>query len=233
MIKAVHYFQHFLKGAEFTILTDHKNLTTLTKGGEPHNKRYGRWIEWINEYSFTIKWVAGDSEDIRMADLLTRFGPSDEEMENLGCEDAMATRVAVMFDMEPVLVKEVLTFDSLHNTQFARDEEDEDDGMNALIRQFLEEADGDAIVQDINEEDSDIPQDADEKAAEESIAEESTAEAASKISSWKQFHEELVRWGEHGSERWMWTAKGKQEGDTAKRLPEIFKDKGLYLMRMP
>ena len=83
-VYAIDYFSHYLKGAAFTLYTDHAPLTKLST---VHTKTLHRLHALLNEYSFDIKHVAGKENAV--ADFLSRsHGP------------ATVNAIAAMADLE-------------------------------------------------------------------------------------------------------------------------------------
>ena len=53
-IWAMEHFQYYLKGREFTLVTDHKALEALNNKNEIKSARIQRWIERINNFDFNF-----------------------------------------------------------------------------------------------------------------------------------------------------------------------------------
>lgn len=65
-----------LLGCHFTLVTDHKSLEFM-KEKRKLIPRLQRWMEYINRFDFTIKWVEGVSN--KVADALSRYYTHEEE----------------------------------------------------------------------------------------------------------------------------------------------------------
>jgi hypothetical protein len=68
VVRALREFRPYLEGSEFTVCTDHHNLTHL-QTQVPPSKRYARWIEYLQQFSGTIVYVKGSKN---LADALPR-----------------------------------------------------------------------------------------------------------------------------------------------------------------
>jgi hypothetical protein len=68
-------FQYFLKGREFTLITDHIALKALTEKGEIKSARISRWIERIQEFNFNVEYKPGKA--IPHVDGLSRLASSE------------------------------------------------------------------------------------------------------------------------------------------------------------
>ena len=66
---AVKCFKHYLEGAQFVIITDHKPLLHLMTMKEPSTRQW-RAIEYLSNFSFRLEYIKG--EDNVLADLLSR-----------------------------------------------------------------------------------------------------------------------------------------------------------------
>ncbi|KAF9762722.1 Transposon Ty3-G Gag-Pol polyprotein [Nosema granulosis] len=53
-------FEYFLKGGEFTLVTDHIALKALNAKGEIKSPRITRWIERIQQFSFKVEYKLGE-----------------------------------------------------------------------------------------------------------------------------------------------------------------------------
>ena len=69
VVWATEYFDYFLSGAPFTVITDHDPLTYLRAIPQPHG-RLARWILRLEQYEYTMKYKPGKS--IPHADALSR-----------------------------------------------------------------------------------------------------------------------------------------------------------------
>jgi len=69
LVRALEVWQHYLLPKEFVIHTDHESLKHL-KGQGKLNKRHGKWVEFIEQFPFVIKYKQG-KENI-VADALSR-----------------------------------------------------------------------------------------------------------------------------------------------------------------
>ncbi|KAL4519383.1 hypothetical protein Ndes2526A_g00470 [Nannochloris sp. 'desiccata'] len=73
VILALKYFEHYLKNAQVTVLSDHMGLSTfLTKKGIKETRRHMRWKDFLAEFDIQIKHIAG--RDNVVADALSRRG---------------------------------------------------------------------------------------------------------------------------------------------------------------
>ena len=70
VVWATEYFDYFLSGAPFTVVTDHDPLTYLHSIAQPHG-RLSRWILRLEQYTYSIKYQAGKT--IPHADALSRI----------------------------------------------------------------------------------------------------------------------------------------------------------------
>lgn len=72
LVEGIRYWEHILKGVpHFTILTDHQSLTYYHKPDTPlKNERINRWLSYLSQFSFTIKYLKGKSNVV--ADALSR-----------------------------------------------------------------------------------------------------------------------------------------------------------------
>lgn len=69
-IWAMEHFEYYLKGREFVLITDHKALEALNSKNEIKSQRIQRWIERINNFDFTVKYIKG--ENLPHVDALSR-----------------------------------------------------------------------------------------------------------------------------------------------------------------
>ena len=69
---AIKHFHHFLEGRTFHVLTDHKPLTyALHSHSNRHSPRQARQLDYISQFTFTIRHVHG--VDNVVADALSRI----------------------------------------------------------------------------------------------------------------------------------------------------------------
>ncbi|KAF9763117.1 Retrovirus-related Pol polyprotein from transposon gypsy [Nosema granulosis] len=54
-------FEYFLKGREFTLVTDHIALKAINEKGELKSARISRWIERIQQFNFEVEYKPGES----------------------------------------------------------------------------------------------------------------------------------------------------------------------------
>ena len=73
IVLAIEYFQYYLYGEKFTVITDHKPLKHLLKSNEPAS-RLIRWRWRLSRFDFTIVYRAGTTNG--NADALSRL-PTD------------------------------------------------------------------------------------------------------------------------------------------------------------
>ena len=73
IVLAIEYFQYYLYGEKFTVITDHKPLKHLLKSNEPAS-RLIRWRWRLSRFDFTIVYRAGTTNG--NADKLSRL-PTD------------------------------------------------------------------------------------------------------------------------------------------------------------
>ena len=69
LVRALQTWQHYLWPKEFVIHTDHESLKHL-KGQDKLNRRYAKWMEFIETFPYVIKYKQG-KENI-VADALSR-----------------------------------------------------------------------------------------------------------------------------------------------------------------
>ena len=69
LVRALDVWQHYLLPKEFVIHTDHESLKHL-KGQGKLNKRHGKWVEFIEQFPYVIKYKHG--KDNVVADALSR-----------------------------------------------------------------------------------------------------------------------------------------------------------------
>ena len=69
---AIKHFRHFLEGRPFHVLTDHKPLIfALNTRSDCHSPRQARHLDYISQFTFTIRFVHG--LDNVIADALSRI----------------------------------------------------------------------------------------------------------------------------------------------------------------
>ena len=72
LVYALQYYDHYLHGREFTVLTDHRALMFLLE--QPMNRVLSNWLSLILEYRFKVKHVPGYTNGA--PDFLSRaYGP--------------------------------------------------------------------------------------------------------------------------------------------------------------
>ena len=69
LVRALQTWQHYLWPKEFVIHTDHQSLKHL-KGQKKLNKRHARWVEFIETFTYVIKYKQGKENVV--ADALSR-----------------------------------------------------------------------------------------------------------------------------------------------------------------
>jgi hypothetical protein len=74
IVYALYKFDHLLRGAEFTLRTDHKNLTYLV---DSKSERVQRWRTEMQEYDFVVEHIAGEANVL--ADAFSRQLELDEQ----------------------------------------------------------------------------------------------------------------------------------------------------------
>ncbi|KAF9743553.1 Retrovirus-related Pol polyprotein from transposon, partial [Nosema granulosis] len=60
-IWGIEKFEYFLKGREFTLVTDHIALKAINEKGELKSARISRWIERIQQFNFKVEYKPGES----------------------------------------------------------------------------------------------------------------------------------------------------------------------------
>ena len=70
IILTIEFFHIFLYGHHFTVWTDHMPLTFI-KNKKTSSARLRRWRERLIIYNCTVKYIAGEDNDI--ADFLSRL----------------------------------------------------------------------------------------------------------------------------------------------------------------
>ena len=70
VIYSVSKFNRYLYNNKFVLHTDHKGLSTLSKGSSV-NSRIQRWQMYMNQYTFTVNYIPGDQNVF--ADYLSRL----------------------------------------------------------------------------------------------------------------------------------------------------------------
>ncbi|CAR64332.1 YALI0E14388p2 [Yarrowia lipolytica CLIB122] len=71
IIHALRKWRHYLLGRPFLIETDHQSLSYFTSQTHPPSGRLSRWLDFLAEYDFEIKYVPGKDNDA--ADGLSRM----------------------------------------------------------------------------------------------------------------------------------------------------------------
>jgi len=69
LIRALQTWEHYLVSQEFTIHSDHESLKYL-KGQHKLNKRHAKWVEFLEQFQYVIKYKKGKSNIV--ADALSR-----------------------------------------------------------------------------------------------------------------------------------------------------------------
>ena len=77
------YFRHYLYGAEFTVLTDHKALLSLMNshhGNKTYQSRLTRWIDRLLPFNFNMEHIA--CTKMGLVDYISRnpVGKADPEL---------------------------------------------------------------------------------------------------------------------------------------------------------
>ena len=81
IIVSLKHFEHYLRGVQVTLITDHAALKWLLGQAQPKG-RIARWVAFLQQFNYTIKHQAGKS--ISHVDGLSRRDyPEDNENENL------------------------------------------------------------------------------------------------------------------------------------------------------
>ena len=74
IVEALKNFDYYLRGREFTVVTDHLPLKRCFRNNQIHNARIARWIDFLNNYSFTTEYKKGKDhvvpDAISRADLM-------------------------------------------------------------------------------------------------------------------------------------------------------------------
>jgi len=84
IVWGVSYFNHFIDGSPFEVLTDHialKWLKSTMRNGNPVPSRLRRWIMQLSPYNFTVIYRKGSDNEI--ADALSRnpfYDPDNQEL---------------------------------------------------------------------------------------------------------------------------------------------------------
>ena len=69
VVQALRYWRHYLLPQEFVLFSDHEALRFLNSQ-KKLNHRHGRWVEFLQGYTFILKHRAGVEN--RAADVLSR-----------------------------------------------------------------------------------------------------------------------------------------------------------------
>ena len=69
VVQALRYWEHYLIGAEFALYSDHETLIFL-KGQRKLNTRHGKWVSYLEKFSFVLQHKSGLSN--KVADALSR-----------------------------------------------------------------------------------------------------------------------------------------------------------------
>jgi len=69
LVRALHTWEHYLVSKEFIIHTDHETLKYL-KSQHKLNKRHAKWVEFLEQFPYIIKYKKGKSNVV--ADALSR-----------------------------------------------------------------------------------------------------------------------------------------------------------------
>jgi len=69
VVQALRYWRHYLLPQEFVLFSDHEALRFLSSQ-KKLNPRHGKWVEFIQAYTFVLKYRAGTEN--RVADALSR-----------------------------------------------------------------------------------------------------------------------------------------------------------------
>ena len=75
LLAALRHWRMFLHGRKFTILTDCRALLNLETIFNKEGSYMQRRVSELAGYNFIIKHVSGESEEIKIADYLSRYGP--------------------------------------------------------------------------------------------------------------------------------------------------------------
>ncbi|QNQ00124.1 Retrovirus-related Pol polyprotein from transposon 17.6 [Yarrowia lipolytica] len=71
IIHALKKWRHYLLGQPFRIETDHQSLTYFSSQTEPPSGRLSRWLDFLADYDFDIKYLPGEQNGA--ADALSRM----------------------------------------------------------------------------------------------------------------------------------------------------------------
>ena len=100
---AINKCRHFLLGANFTVLTDHRPLVgVFKKRDNDTNARLSRWLERVTAYNFCVEWVEGKTHYI--ADALSR-APCSKPTEEDIVESGKVARVRAVGYKDPKITK--------------------------------------------------------------------------------------------------------------------------------
>ena len=82
---ALKHWRLYLEGANFCVLTDCTALLNLETIFKNENSYYQRRLAELSGFRFTIKHVSGKSEQIKLADMLSRY-PFDKAVKNVASQ---------------------------------------------------------------------------------------------------------------------------------------------------
>lgn len=88
IVHALRIWRHYLEGVPFTVETDHKGLQSIAKEGYK-SRRMARWIEFLQDYDFVIRYVPGSSNVA--ADALSRLSMA-KTLENMVVDNHFLAR---------------------------------------------------------------------------------------------------------------------------------------------
>lgn len=92
VVKGIEYFRHYFLGREFVLRTDHKALTFLNTCKNPSGRML-RWAMKLQEYSFTIECVQGESN---IADGLSRKCFALKTLAEVGVIEDLGLRARIL-----------------------------------------------------------------------------------------------------------------------------------------
>ena len=99
LVYAILKLRPYLYGADFTVYTDHKPLTSLFMK-EMQNTKIQRWAVLLSEYGATIKYCKGKNNI--PADMLSRI-PPEPGIHTIDCDDPTAIPEQDAADVLPLL----------------------------------------------------------------------------------------------------------------------------------